>query len=278
MSLGAPACPPARSGPPAALTRTAHGIESGSPATIPGMSWESGFTIGDGVAAGGSEHEQAIELFGLHLRLVGKVGLGRFGRLSDLINASSGYIRVHDVRLLRPDGEPTGAEFAEIMVDQDEISFIAQSEEQPPETLVATGFVEEMSTPGIEVRRAREFVMFTPAHTLSGHVYLFGQTHIDGFVDATDPRFVSVTEVTVRSLAEDRITGEYPFVLINRTQMIAASELEYGDDTSDADASDPDGSDVEAPADGPESPVPPWPEADFRPELRDQAVEGKKSD
>jgi hypothetical protein len=237
------------------------------------MSWESGFTIGGDEAAAGGEHEQAIELFGLHLRLVGKVGLGRFGRLSDLINASSGYIRIHDVRLLRPDGEPTGAEFAEIMVDQDEISFIAQSEEQPPETLVATGFVEEMSTPGIEVRRAREFVMFTPAHTLSGHVYLFGQTHIDGFVDATDPRFVSVTEVTVRSLAEDRITGEYPFVLINRTQMIAASELDYGDDASDDDANQ-----AEATDDGPEAHVPPWPEADFRPELRDQAVEGKKSD
>lgn len=233
------------------------------------MTWDSGFVIGDDQQPAGA-HEQAIELFGLHLRLVGKVALGRFGRLSDLINASSGYIRIHDVRLLRPDGEPTGAEFAEIMVDQDEISFIAQSDERPHEALVATGFVEEIGTPGVEVRKARGFVMFTPAHTLSGHVYLFGQTHLDGFVDATDPRFVSITEVTVRSLAEDRVTGEYPFVLINRTQMIAASELEYGDD---AEAGGPSSDDATDQRPGTEPPA--WPEADFRPELRDQAIEGK---
>lgn len=182
--------------------------------------------IGGDAPADGPDHEQSIELFGTHLRLVGRVGLGRFGRLSDMMNASSGYVRVHDARLLRPDGEPTGAAFAQIMVDQDEISFIAQGDDQHTDTLVATGFVEERDAPGIEVRKARGFVMFTPAHILSGHVYLFGQTHLEGFVDATDPRFVSATEVTVRSLAEDQITGEYPFVLINRTQMIAASELD----------------------------------------------------
>jgi hypothetical protein len=234
------------------------------------MAWDIGSLGGnDGVDAD-LGHEQAIELFGTHLRLVGRVGLGRFGRLSDLINASSGYVRIHDARLLKPDGEPTGQRFPEIMVDQDEISFIAQSDDQPQDTLVATGFVEERDAPGIEVRQARGFCMFTSAHTLSGHVYLFGQTHLDGFVDATDPRFVSVTEVTVRSLADDRITGEYPFVLLNRTQMIAASELDEGGDAIEPARSADDGDDEASVA----SPDPepdeiligqePWPEADHQ--------------
>jgi hypothetical protein len=215
------------------------------------MTWENAIRGG----TDGPKHEQAIELFGTHLRLVGRVELGRFGRLTDLINASSGYLRVHEARLFRPDGEATGAVFDEIMVDQDEISFIAQGDEASHEKLVATGFVEDITTPGIEVRKARGFVVFTPAHTLSGHVYLFGQTHIDGFVDATDPRFVALTEVTVRSLAEDKVTAEYPFVLINRTQMIAAAELPDSGTAATTGRA--------AKADSMEPPQ--WPEADIRP-------------
>jgi len=202
----------------------------------PGMEWDTGSGAGGGGAEDGQTHEESIELFGTNLRLVGRVSLGRFGRLTDMINAASGYLRVHDAQLLKPDGDPTGRSFPEIMVDQDEISFIAQrSEDAPaPESLVGTGFVEDRSDLTIETRTARRFVMFTPGHLLTGSIYLFGQTRLEGFVDATDPRFVAITDVTIRSLADDEVTGEFPFVLINRTQMGAASEidLEPGDDLS----------------------------------------------
>ena len=66
--------------------------------------------------------------------------------------------------------------------------------------------------------------MFTPGHTVTGRVHVFGQTDLAAFVDSTDPRFVPVTEVTTRSLADRRIVSHYAFVLINRTQMIAAAE------------------------------------------------------
>ena len=67
--------------------------------------------------------------------------------------------------------------------------------------------------------------MFTPGHTVTGKVHIFGQTDLAGFVDATDPRFVPVTDVTTRSLADRRIVSHYDFMLINRTQMIAAAEV-----------------------------------------------------
>jgi hypothetical protein len=113
---------------------------------------------------------------------------------------------------------------SELMVDQDEISFIAQSHAAPPEPGSAVGFIEPVFGDTIEARKAREFVMFTPGHTVTGRVHIFGQTDLAGFVDASDPRFVPVTSVTTRSLADRRIVSRYDFVLINRTQMIAAAE------------------------------------------------------
>ena len=111
------------------------------------------------------------------------------------------------------------------MVDQDEISFIAQQQAQAPEPGAAVGFIEPVFGEDVEARQAREFVLFTPGHTVTGKVHIFGQTDLAGFVDATDPRFVPVTDVSTRSLADRRIVSRYEFILINRTQMIAAAEV-----------------------------------------------------
>ena len=175
---------------------------------------------------------QSIELVGTHLRLTGKIDLGRFGRLSDLINASRGFVRIQDVQVLLPNGKPTDLAMPELMIDQDEIAFIAQHDPPDLDPGVAVGFIESKSEATVALRKPREFVMFTPSHTISGKVHIFDQTDIAGFVDATDPHFVPVTDVTVRSLADDRIVSGYRFVLINRNQMIAASEVAGTDATA----------------------------------------------
>ena len=182
--------------------------------------------------------DEPVELVGTNLRLTGAVALGRFGRLTDLINASRGYIRVHNAQLLRRNGEPTSLILAELMVDQDEISFIAQPQAQAPEPGAAGGFIEPVFGADVEARQAREFVMFTPGHTVTGKVHIFGQTDLAGFVDATDPRFVPVTDVTTRSLSDRRILSHYDFILINRTQMIAASEVGRKGDIAPEDVPD----------------------------------------
>ena len=87
--------------------------------------------------------------------------------------------------------------------------------------------------------------MFTPGHTVIGRVHVFGQTDLGAFVDSTDPRYVPVIEVSTRSLADRRIVSHYPFVLINRTQMIAAAEA-GGADGAEPDASGDEGIPAEA--------------------------------
>ncbi len=171
--------------------------------------------------------EEHIELVGTHLRLTGTMYLGRFGRLTDLINAQSGYIRVQDAQLLRRNGDPTTLVLPELMIDKDEISFIAQSDPPPPEAasgMAGAGGMQEFQNDDLLTRKPRQFVMFTPGHTVTGSAHVYGGTDLAGFVDSTDPRFIALTDVTTRSLADRRIISHYKFVLVNRTQMIAASE------------------------------------------------------
>ena len=234
------------------------------------MTWGGAPEPGAQGAHGG--RREAVELVGTHLRLNGVISLHRFNRLSDLINSSSGYVRIQNARLLRRNGDPTPLVLPELMVDQDEISFIAAVEadasmidasnaagfggfdaEEEQESDVwagigaaAPGGGDVWGAPGGGAltgggqmeRPPREFVLFTPGHTITGKVQVFGGTDLAGFVDASEPRFVPVTGVVARSLADRRIVSHFDFVLINRTHMIAASEIGRAGDISHEDVPD----------------------------------------
>ena len=174
-------------------------------------------------APGGNDRYETIELVGPHLRVSGKISLLRFSHLSDLINHSRGYVRLTEARLLRRNGEPTNLIVAELMVNQDEITFIGQLEEDI--STAPAGLTDGMDRP-LMTKSARQLVIFTQGHTLTGTVFLFSETDVASFVDTPDPRFVPMVNVTARSLADRRVISHFALLLINRTQMTAASLLE----------------------------------------------------
>ena len=168
----------------------------------------------------GPPRSEMIELVGPHLRVKGTISLLRFNRLSDLVNHSRGYVKLTDARLLRRNGEPTNLVVPELMVNQDEITFIGQKAEDV--TGAPTGLAEGMDRPLME-RIPRKLVIFTAGHTLTGTIHAFAEMDIASFVDSPDPRFVALIDVTARSLADRRVISHFGLVLVNRTQMTAAS-------------------------------------------------------
>jgi hypothetical protein len=172
---------------------------------------------------GGEEKFELIELVGPHLRVSGRISLLRFGRLSDLINHSRGFVRLVDAQLLRRNGEPTNLIVPELMVNQDEITFVGQCEEDV--SPAPSGVVGGMDRPVME-RIPRQLVIFTAGHTLTGTIFAFAETEIANFVDTPEPRFVALVDVTARSLADRRVISHFGLALVNRTQMTAASFLE----------------------------------------------------
>jgi hypothetical protein len=165
---------------------------------------------------------EVIELVGPHLRVRGTISLLRFTRLSDLVNYNRGYVKLINARLMRRNGDPTNLIVPELMVNPDEITFVAQREDEiaSPRTAQAGADRPQMT------RVPRELVIFAPGHTLSGSVYAFSEMDVATFVDSADPRFVPMVNVTARSLADRRVISHFSLVLVNRTQMTAAALLE----------------------------------------------------
>jgi hypothetical protein len=179
-----------------------------------------------GFDPGGQEAEgrtEQIELVGPHLRVSGEVSLLRFNRLSDLINHGRGYIRLTEAKLLRRNGDPTNLVVPELMVNQDEVTFIGQRPEDVSNR--PTAAVGGMDRP-LMTRIPRQLVIFTAGHTLTGTIHLFSETDVATFVDSDEPRFVPMVQVVARSLADRRVISHFGLVLVNRTQMTAASLLE----------------------------------------------------
>jgi len=172
---------------------------------------------------------ETIELVGPHLRVRGEISLLRFARLSDLINHSSGFVKRTGAQLLRRNGDPTGLVVRELMVNPDEITFVGQKEGDV--STAQAGLASGMDRPLME-RVPRELVIFTAGHTLVGTTYLFSETDIASFVDSPDPRFIPMVSATARSLADRRVISHFGLVLVNRTQITAASlrELAGGAD------------------------------------------------
>jgi hypothetical protein len=185
--------------------------------------WDTGMAGYGPLGAGSEDRHETIELIGPHLRVTGTISLLRFTRLSDLINHSRGFVRLTDAGLMRRNGDPTGLVVPELMVNQDEITFIGQKEEEV--STAPTALPGGLDRP-LMSRTARQLVIFTPGHTLTGTIYLFSETDIQTFVDSNDPRFVAMVKATARSLADRRVISHFGLILVNRTQITAASLLE----------------------------------------------------
>jgi hypothetical protein len=166
---------------------------------------------------------ETIELVGPHLRVCGEIALLNFSRLSDLVNHNRGFVKLRNANLLRRNGDPTTLVVAELMVNQDEITFIGQAAGDI--STAPTGQAGGMDRPLME-RVPRQLVIFTEGHTLTGTIHLFAETDITSFVDSPDPRFVPLIDVKARSLADRRVISHFGLVLVNRTRMTAASLLE----------------------------------------------------
>jgi hypothetical protein len=195
-------------------------------------------------AAGGRDVE--IELVGPHLRVGGRIALGRFSRLTDLVNHTRGYVLIREARLLKRNGDPTPLVVDELHVNQDEITFIALRV-IPKEDV---SMPSDIDRPEIQ-KQPRDYVVFTPGHVIQGSVHVYHEMTLATFVDAADPRFVPMTKVTARSLADRRVVSHFELLLVNRTQMTAVADSSHATGAAEGIAVETD----EAPSPRPEAPT-----------------------
>lgn len=160
-----------------------------------------------------------LELVGQHLRLSGTLTIGVHRRLSDFVNHHEGLIELRDVTVLRRNGDPTRVTSPSIWVNPEEVTLIGQLSD-----------VDEGAPDAVDFQEKRQFqlIVVTPGHTLTGDVHLNLQAVLSAFIESPAPRWIPMTDVRARSLADRRVIIRYGFALVNRRHMVAATELQPG--------------------------------------------------
>lgn len=161
-----------------------------------------------------------IELVGPHLRVAGTMTIGQHRRLSDFVNHHHGLLEIQGATVLRRNGDATRVTTPRIWSSPAEVTLIGQTTvedfagEVPPEFRIP--------------KVAHTLVVVTPGHTLTGNVHIPAGAELTGFIESNDPPFIPMTDVRTRSLADRRIIARYPFAVLNRRHMVAATELQPG--------------------------------------------------
>jgi hypothetical protein len=160
-----------------------------------------------------------IELVGQHLRLSGTVIIGYHHRLSDFVNNNDGLIQLHDVTVLRRNGDPTRVTSPSIWVSPNEVTLIGQAAD-----------VDQVEAPGRDFLPKKTYLLIvvTPGHTLTGEVHLNLEGVLSAFIESPSPVWIPMTDVRTRSLADRRVISRYSFALLNRRHIVAATEMQPG--------------------------------------------------
>jgi hypothetical protein len=176
-----------------------------------GEAWGSAGAVDEGEGGG----EQYLELIGSQLWVAGMVNLGRFRRVSDFVNLVLGYMILHDVVVLTRTGEATRLTMPELRVLPEDIAVVGQlADDKAQASSEVGGFIE---------KRAQRLVVFTRSHLIDGDVFIHGDGSIMAFVDATDPKFIPMSDVRVRWVSDRKLAARYPFALIQRTQILGVA-------------------------------------------------------
>ena len=174
-------------------------------------SGQSAFADGDDEGGG----EQYIELIGTQLWVAGMVNLGRFRRVSDFVNIVQGYLVIKDVVVLTRTGDATRLTMPELRVLPDEIAVVGQLGTDRPQQATGTGvFIEKVK---------QRLVVLTRSHIIDGDVFIQHDGSIMTFVDASDPKFIPMSEVRVRWVSDRKLAARYPFALLQRSQILGVA-------------------------------------------------------
>jgi hypothetical protein len=154
-----------------------------------------------------------VEIFGDGFQISGQVRTGQFNRLSDWLNMKTGFVMVQDGIHVRPgranasDPEQTRST---LWVRLDQI------------VLVAERANIQQARPGAPVvqKERRKVTIVTPGYELLGSLHVHAHGSMKEFLEPVEPRFLPITEVTVRWLSDPALVARVPFAMINRQQMI----------------------------------------------------------
>lgn len=154
-----------------------------------------------------------LELVSSNARIVGSVNLGAYSRLSDLLNFHDEILTVGDGTVLTAIGVRSGDRAPQLDVRLPKLTLVIdRSNYVPPPD------AEQM----IEKREHR-MLCITDAYIITATFFIYAGAEAVPYLRALEPRWIPITDVTVRSLVDRDMAFDAKFAVLHRKALLAAA-------------------------------------------------------
>ncbi len=154
-----------------------------------------------------------IELVSSNARIGGSINLGAYSRLSDLLNFHDEILTVAAGAVMGPTGERSGGAGLPLDVRLTELTLVMdRSDYVPPAD--ADQMIE---------KREHKMLAVTDAYVITATFFIYAGAEAVPYLRASEPRWIPITDVNVRSLVDREIEFEAKFAVLHRKPLLATS-------------------------------------------------------
>jgi hypothetical protein len=156
-----------------------------------------------------------LELVSSNARIAGSVNLGAYARLSDLLNFHDEILTVHDAAVMTPLGIRSADGAPQLDVRLTGLTLVIDRSDYvpPPDT-------EQM----VEKREHRMLAV-TDAYVMTGTFFIYAGAEAVPYLRASEPRWIPITDVSVRSLTDREVEFDAKFAVLHRKPLLATAVL-----------------------------------------------------
>jgi hypothetical protein len=154
-----------------------------------------------------------LELIASNARMGGRVNLGAYTRLSDLLNFHDDILTVEAGAVISAEGDRSGNAGLPLDVRLSELTLVIDRSDYvpPPDT-------EQM----IE-KREHKMLAVTDSYVITARFFIYAGAEATPYLRANEPRWIPITDVNVRSLTDRRIELEAKFAVLHRKPLLATA-------------------------------------------------------
>jgi hypothetical protein len=154
-----------------------------------------------------------IELVSSNARIGGSINLGAYSRLSDLLNFHDEILTVAAGAVMNTSGVRSGSTGLPLDVRLSELTLVLDRSDYVPPT-----DPEQM----IE-KREHKMLVVTDAYVITATFFIYAGAEAVPYLRASEPRWIPITDVNVRSLTDREVEFEAKFAVLHRKPLLATA-------------------------------------------------------
>jgi len=162
-------------------------------------------------AQGGPQIE--LELVSSNARMGGRINLGTYSRLSDLLNFHDEILTIEAGAIMTPDGGRSAGAGLPLDVRLSELTMVIDRSD----------YVPPVDTEQLVEKREHKMLAITDAYVITATFFIYAGAEAIAYLRAAEPRWIAITDVNVRSLTDRSIELEAKFAVLHRKPLLATA-------------------------------------------------------